>query len=206
MPRGLRRGSNRSPWLYKVTIFVLGSFALALLAISVVLSNAIQSASEGKQVQTSLRRPDEGDRSNQMDGIIQNHDAIQTLGPDAIPSYPRDERVQTPKPPKKSDTGANSPASEVKSAEKGSAPVKDSGRMLNSEIYQPDTTKGRRLVTYKRHGGRLVRYRSLLSAIPLFSFLDQLTHVTEQSTLPVCRGTPARQSAQTYFGCAGRKV
>mmetsp|Transcript_25319 Transcript_25319/g.57104 ORF Transcript_25319/g.57104 Transcript_25319/m.57104 type:complete len:351 (-) Transcript_25319:194-1246(-) len=60
---------------------------------------------------------------------------MQTPGPDAAPSHPKDERDQTLK---QGDTSANSrPISE-----------KDSGKILKSEIYQPDTTTtGRRLVT-----------------------------------------------------------
>ncbi|EJK60431.1 hypothetical protein THAOC_19223 [Thalassiosira oceanica] len=145
MPCGIRRETIRPPsprqpsppWLRrtvlrKVTIVVLVSCSLALLAISVAISNnAIQLASvlEGDhQVHASLRRPDEGVR----DGIIQNHDVMQMPGPDAAPSHPRDERAQTPK---QGDISAKSrPTS-----------GKDSGKILNSEIYQPDTTTGRRL-------------------------------------------------------------
>ncbi|EJK59508.1 hypothetical protein THAOC_20255, partial [Thalassiosira oceanica] len=107
---------------------------------NMVISNAIQSSNvlEGMQVHASLRRPDEGVR----DGMVQNHDVMQMSGPDAAPSHPRDERAQTLK---QGDISANSrPTS-----------GKDSGKILNSEIYQPDTTTGRRLVTYKRYGGRL---------------------------------------------------
>lgn len=136
MPRrGLRRRvAKRSSWPCKVTIAVLVSCSLALLAISVVISNAIQlpSVLEGKQVHASLRRPDEGVR----DGIIQNHDVMQTPGPDDAPSHPRDERDQTLK---QDDTSANSRPTSEKD---------DSRKILKSKIYQPDTTTtSRRLVT-----------------------------------------------------------
>ncbi|EJK58050.1 hypothetical protein THAOC_21852 [Thalassiosira oceanica] len=130
MPRGLRRGAKGSPWLYKVTIVVLGTCSVALLSISVIISNAIQSSSvlEGMQVQ-SLRRPDTGDRSGQMDGMVQN----QKHGNN------QPDTTDTTKQPTKQG------ARDVQRAGKEPAPVENSRRMLNSEIYQPDTTTGRRL-------------------------------------------------------------
>ena len=116
-------------------MLVLGTCSVALLTMSVIISNAIQSASvlEGKQVHVSLRRPDDGDRSDQI-RMVQN------------------QRQSDAKP-------AEQGAQKVQGAGKQPTPVKDSGRILNSEIYQPDRTKaGRRLVTYKRYGGRLVRF------------------------------------------------
>mmetsp|Transcript_11803 Transcript_11803/g.25740 ORF Transcript_11803/g.25740 Transcript_11803/m.25740 type:complete len:359 (-) Transcript_11803:219-1295(-) len=132
MPRELRRVAKRSPWLYKVTIVVLGTCSVALLSISVIISNAIQSSSvlEGMQVQ-SLRRPDTGDRSGQMDGMVQN----QKHGNN------QPDTTDTTKQP--TEQGAR----DVQRAGKEPAPVENSRRMLNSEIYQPDTTTGRRLVT-----------------------------------------------------------
>ena len=116
-------------------MLVLGTCSVALLTMSVIISNAIQSASvlEGKQVHASLRRPNDGDRSDHR--MVQNQ-----RQPDATPADQGDQKVQ--------GEGIQP------------TPVKDSRRILNSEIYQPDlTTAGRRLITYKRYGGRLVRYR-----------------------------------------------
>ena len=110
---------------------------MALLTISVIISNAIQSAGvlEGKHIRASLRRPDAGDRSGPTDGMVQS----QKQGNQPDTKLPAEQ-------------GAN----EQQKAGKEPAPEMYSGRMLNSEIYQPETTNGRRLVTYKRFGGRLV--------------------------------------------------
>ena len=172
--RKMRRGSKKSPWLYKVTMLVLATCSVALLTMSVIISNAIQSASvlEGKQVHASrsLRRPGGGGRSHQMNGLQNQRqgnlsNAMQTPGPGAVPSHPRDERVQQLK--------LVQAALEMQRA-------MDSGRIPDSEIYQPDNTTGRRLVTYKRYGGRLVRHLFILSDIAMILLFNSYLRQNNQ--------------------------
>ena len=100
---------------------------------------------------------------NQRQGNLSN--AMQTPGPGAVPSHPRDERVQQLK--------LVQAALEMQRA-------MDSGRIPDSEIYQPDNTTGRRLVTYKRYGGRLVRHLFILSDIAMILLFNSYLRQNNQ--------------------------
>jgi hypothetical protein len=149
---------------YALQFFIVSSLLLSIgtifLSWKAIQYNERQPLPDGEKLENNLRRQMQFDDG----GVSVSKKEVKM----AEPPPPSPPKKEVPPPPPPQPKAEEPPPPPIKEEPKKEEPKKAINPNSNSQIYQPDPTKGKRLLTYKRFGGRLNNQ--------LFQFITALQH------------------------------